>query len=132
LAGTRLVPRLERTVNLFSSVLSVLPKLFLKAYKIEKNKSTFVSVKWLTMDMTEEQYQEIVRSIYNQVFTDRTYVEDDYTYDYEEGDYVFPFSNLSDSQMEWFFYEDYEPITTSKMGYLYRGEWFPGEDDDLY
>jgi hypothetical protein len=85
------------------------------------------------MDMTDEQYQEIVRSIYHQVFTDRTYVEDDeYTYDYEEGDYVFPFSNLSDSQMEWFFYEDYEPITTSKMGYLYRGEWFPGEEDDLY
>ena len=85
------------------------------------------------MDISDEQYQEIAERIYNQVFTDRTYVagDDEYTYDYEEGDYVFPFSNLSDSQMEWFFYEDYEPITP-KMGYLYRGEWFPGEDDDIY
>jgi len=51
------------------------------------------------MDITEEQYQEIVHRIYNEVFTGTDVAE-------EEGDYVFPFSNLSDSQMEWFFYED--------------------------
>jgi hypothetical protein len=80
--------------------------------------------------MTEAQLDALFKSIHDQVFTDHMYIEGDDEYVYTEDAYVFPFSNLSDSQMEWIFYEDYEPRTHKPIGYLFRGQWFPTADEE--
>lgn len=58
----------------------------------------------------------------------------------ETGDYEFPFKELSDAELEWYFYEyeDYEERVSVKpdgstrrfRGLLFRGQWYAEEEDE--